>query len=65
MKKIINALPDIVSDMLDGVACAHPETLRRLDGWNVIVRREIRPGKVTLVSGGGSGHEPAQAGYVG
>ncbi len=65
MKKIINALPDIVSDMLDGVVCAHPETLRRLDGWNVIVRREIRPGKVTLVSGGGSGHEPAQAGYVG
>lgn len=65
MKKIINAIPDIVTEMLDGVVAAHPETLRRLEGWNVIVRREIRPGKVTLLSGGGSGHEPAQAGYVG
>ena len=65
MKKIINAIPDIVTEMLDGVVAAHPETLRRLKGWNVIVRREIRPGKVTLLSGGGSGHEPAQAGYVG
>lgn len=65
MKKIINAIPDIVTEMLDGVVAAHPETLRRLAGWNVIVRREIRPGKVTLLSGGGGGHEPAQAGYVG
>ena len=65
MKKIINAIPDIVTEMLDGVVAAHGETLRRLEGWNVIVRREIRPGKVTLLSGGGSGHEPAQAGYVG
>lgn len=65
VKKIINAIPDIVTEMLDGVVAAHPETLRRLEGWNVIVRREIRPGKVTLLSGGGSGHEPAHAGYVG
>ena len=65
MKKIINAIPDIVAEMLDGVAAAHPETLRRLEGQSVIVRKEIRPDKVTLVSGGGSGHEPAHAGYVG
>ncbi len=65
MKKIINAIPDIVTEMLDGVAAAHPETLRRLEGQSVIVRKEIRPDKVTLVSGGGSGHEPAHAGYVG
>ena len=50
MKKIINAIPDIVTEMLDGVVAAHGETLRRLEGWNVIVRREIRPGKVTLLS---------------
>ena len=65
MKKIINAIPEIVTEMLDGVAAAHPETLRRLEGQSVIVRKEIRPDKVTLVSGGGSGHEPAHAGYVG
>ncbi len=65
MKKIINAIPDIVTEMLDGVAAAHPETLRRLEGQSVIVRKEIRSDKVTLVSGGGSGHEPAHAGYVG
>ena len=65
MKKIINAIPDIVTEMLDGVAAAHPETLRRLEGQSVIVRKEIRPDKVTLVSGGGSGHEPAHAEYVG
>ena len=65
MKKIINAIPDIVAEMLDGVAAAHPETLRRLEGQSVIVRKEIRADKVTLVSGGGSGHEPAHAGYVG
>ena len=65
MKKIINAIPDVVTEMLDGVAAAHPETLRRLEGQGVIVRKEIRPDKVTLVSGGGSGHEPAHAGYVG
>ena len=65
MKKIINAIPDIVTEMLDGVAAAHPETLQRLEGQSVIVRKEIRADKVTLVSGGGSGHEPAHAGYVG
>ena len=65
MKKIINAIPDIVTEMLDGVVAAHPETLRRLEGQSVIVRKEIRADKVTLVSGGGSGHEPAHAGYVG
>ena len=65
MMKIINAIPDIVTEMLDGVAAAHPETLRRLEGQSVIVRKEIRSDKVTLVSGGGSGHEPAHAGYVG
>ncbi len=65
MKKVINAIPDIVTEMLDGVAAAHPETLRRLEGQSVIVRKEIRADKVTLVSGGGSGHEPAHAGYVG
>ena len=65
MKKIINAIPEIVTEMLDGVAAAHPETLRRLEGQSVIVRKEIRSDKVTLVSGGGSGHEPAHAGYVG
>jgi dihydroxyacetone kinase len=45
VKKIINAIPEIVTEMRDGVGAAHPETLRRLEGWNVVVRREIRPAR--------------------
>jgi dihydroxyacetone kinase-like protein len=65
MKKIINAPENIVAELLDGIVLAHPERLRKLEGYNVILRRNPKPGKVALVSGGGSGHEPAHAGYVG
>jgi dihydroxyacetone kinase-like protein len=65
MKKIINAPENIVAELLDGMVLAHPERLRKLEGYNVILRRNPKPGKVALVSGGGSGHEPAHAGYVG
>lgn len=51
--------------MLDGMVAAHPE-LRRLDGTNVLVRDDApAEGKVAVVSGGGSGHEPTHAGYLG
>jgi len=51
--------------MLDGLAVAHPDMVERLEGSHVIARRTRKTGKVAIVSGGGSGHEPAHAGYVG
>ncbi|RSL30294.1 dihydroxyacetone kinase subunit DhaK [Salibacterium salarium] len=66
MKKIINRPENVVDEMLEGMAAAHPDTLKRLPDSNVLVRNEAPVlGKVGLVSGGGSGHEPAHAGFVG
>ena len=66
MKKIINNPDFVVEDMLKGMVLAHPEYLRQLDNADVLVRvnSPIKE-KVALVSGGGSGHEPAHGGYVG
>ncbi|HJQ01455.1 MAG TPA: dihydroxyacetone kinase subunit DhaK [Jatrophihabitans sp.] len=65
MKKLINDPADVVVEALVGVAAAHPEL--RVDHANKIVYRgdAPRPGKVGLISGGGSGHEPLHAGFVG
>ncbi|MBT2600099.1 MULTISPECIES: dihydroxyacetone kinase subunit DhaK [Oceanobacillus] len=65
MKKIINNPNDVVSDMVSGMIQAFPEKLEQIDGTMVIKRKELSSNKVGLVSGGGSGHEPAHAGYVG
>ena len=65
MKKLINSVDNIVTEMLDGMACAYPKYLKRLEGLDVVVRANGSKGKVALVSGGGSGHEPAHGGYVG
>jgi dihydroxyacetone kinase-like protein len=63
MKKLINSADSVVEDALNGMAAAHP-SLRVRD--RVVYRTEgPRPGKVGLVSGGGSGHEPLHAGFVG
>ena len=66
MKKLINAVEDVVVDSLRGVAAAHPDCLK-VDLDHRIVLRASGPvhGKVGLVSGGGSGHEPLHSGYVG
>lgn len=65
MKKFINDPAQAVSEMIEGIVAAHPG-LRRLPGYNVIARAGGTPaGQVGLISGGGSGHEPAHAGYVG
>ncbi len=64
MKKLINNPDHVVSEMLKGIEKAHPELVYH-EGFEVISRKEKRQGKVGLVSGGGSGHEPAHAGYVG
>src|SRR3954470_17346632 len=65
MKKLINAPEDVVTEALDGIEAAHPEL--RVDRVNKVVYRGDlpRPGKVGLVSGGGSGHEPMHGGFVG
>ena len=64
MKKIINRPETVVMEMCNGLANAHPE-LEFMPKYKVIKKKEINKNKVSLVSGGGSGHEPAHAGYVG
>ncbi|MFD0685512.1 dihydroxyacetone kinase subunit DhaK [Actinomadura fibrosa] len=65
MRKLINAPADVVSDALRGLAAAHP-SLRVDPGSGTVLRADApRAGKVALVSGGGSGHEPLHAGFVG
>ncbi len=65
MKKIINS-PDLVEEqMMEGLRKAYPQYVRRLDGTSVFVRAKKKEGKPALISGGGSGHEPAHAGYIG
>lgn len=51
--------------MLDGLAYVHHDLVHRLSGFDIIARNEQAPGQVGLISGGGSGHEPAHAGFVG
>jgi dihydroxyacetone kinase-like protein len=65
MKKLINDPADVVTDALRGVAAAHPEL--RVDHTNKVIFRGDAPvpGKVGIISGGGSGHEPLHGGFVG
>ena len=65
MKKIINNPENVVTDMLDGLAYVHHDLVHRLSGFDIIARNEQASGQVGLISGGGSGHEPAHAGFVG
>ncbi|AEB77086.1 dihydroxyacetone kinase subunit DhaK [Clostridium botulinum] len=66
MKKIINNPDMVVKEMLMGMVAAHPEYIKKLDNVDVLVRSQhTLKDKVALVSGGGSGHEPAHGGYVG
>lgn len=65
MKKFINSVETVEDEMIQGLVKAYPQYLKKIDGHNVVVRAHKKEGKVTLISGGGSGHEPAHAGYVG
>ena len=65
MKKLINDVDSVEEQMILGLVKSAPDKLRKLDGSNVVVRAQKKEGKVALVSGGGSGHEPAHGGYVG
>lgn len=65
MKKFINSVETVEDEMIQGLVKAYPQYLKKIDGHNVVVRAHKKEGKVALISGGGSGHEPAHAGYVG
>jgi dihydroxyacetone kinase-like protein len=66
VKKLINNPEDVVTEELQGLAAAHADLVRVQFGPNVVVRADAPvQGKVGLVSGGGSGHEPMHGGFVG
>lgn len=64
MKKIINKPETVVMEMCNGIALAHPE-LEFVRKYKVMKKKNINLNKVSLISGGGSGHEPAHAGFIG
>jgi dihydroxyacetone kinase-like protein len=69
MKKVINAPEQIVDQMVDGLTLAYPQYVKKVSiaesGQAVVARSNKKVGKVALISGGGSGHEPSHAGFVG
>ncbi|MFZ0546660.1 MAG: dihydroxyacetone kinase subunit DhaK [Candidatus Promineifilaceae bacterium] len=66
MKKLINAVDDVVKEQLEGMAIAHPDLLKVNYDPKIVYRADSPvSGKVALVSGGGSGHEPMHGGFVG
>lgn len=64
MKKIINSPDNVVNELCKGIVLAHPE-LDFIEKYKVIKKKEVNTDKVSLISGGGSGHEPSHAGFVG
>ena len=65
MKKLINHIDSVLSESLDGFAAAHGDIVALGEQRQFVRRRTLKPGKVALISGGGSGHEPLHAGFVG
>jgi dihydroxyacetone kinase-like protein len=65
VKKLINQVDDILAESLDGFAAAHGDIVALGEERLFVKRRVPSPGKVTLISGGGSGHEPLHAGLIG
>ena len=65
MKKLINAPATVLAESLDGFAAAHADIVTLGPERKFVRRAALTPGKVALVSGGGSGHEPLHAGFVG
>src|SRR6266481_825409 len=65
MKKLINGAETVLEESLDGFAAAHADILLLDTERKFVRRRTLKSGKVALISGGGSGHEPLHAGFVG
>ncbi|ESY87334.1 dihydroxyacetone kinase [Mesorhizobium sp. LNHC220B00] len=65
MKKFMNSVDMVLTESLDGFAAAHADILMLGEEHKFIRRKMLKPGKVALISGGGSGHEPLHGGFVG
>ena len=65
MKKLINHVDTVLAESLDGFAATHADIVTLGPARQFVRRRTLKPGKVALISGGGSGHEPLHAGFVG
>jgi phosphoenolpyruvate---glycerone phosphotransferase subunit DhaK len=65
MKKLINDVDTIISESLDGFVAAHGDIVTLGADHKFVRRKQLKQGKVALISGGGSGHEPLHAGFVG
>lgn len=65
MKKLINSVDTVLAESLDGFAAAHADIVQLGGGRKFLRRKTLKPGKVALLSGGGTGHEPLHAGFVG
>lgn len=66
MKKLINNPNEVVPETIEGIALAYPQYVRQLSGFQALVRRDAPvEGKVAVLTGGGSGHEPMFGGFVG
>lgn len=65
MKKFMNSVDTVLTESLDGFVAAHADILVLGDEHKFIRRKTLRPVKVALISGGGSGHEPLHGGFVG
>jgi phosphoenolpyruvate---glycerone phosphotransferase subunit DhaK len=65
MKKLINDVDSLLVESLDGFAAAHAEIVALGESGPFVRRRRLKEGKVALISGGGSGHEPLHTGFVG
>ena len=65
MKKLLNSVDTVLSESLDGFVAAHADLVVLGDDHKFVRRRTLKPGKVALISGGGSGHEPLHAGFIG
>jgi phosphoenolpyruvate---glycerone phosphotransferase subunit DhaK len=66
MKKVINSPDDFAREAIEGLALAYPQYIRQIPGLQVVLRKDAPvAGKVTILTGGGSGHDPMFSGYVG
>src|SRR5277367_2789792 len=65
MKKFLNSPQTLLDESLDGFVAAHSDVVVAGEERKFVRRRTLTPGKVALISGGGSGHEPLHAGFVG
>jgi dihydroxyacetone kinase-like protein len=64
-KKIVNDPAQVVPELIEGLVAASHGRLRKIEGVNVVVKAEMPQGKVGLLVGGGSGHEPVSGGFIG